>query len=180
MQIIAYLYDSYADAATVVRELEDSGVPHSEISLLANADAHGRHTGGTETVTGDHPLDPADRRDTGAEAGAKRGSVAGTVIGGGVGLLAGIGALAIPGIGPLVAAGWLVTALAGAGVGAAGGGIVGALTGAGINRDECVLAGDRHTGSGLGGRSISLNDLSVQNIGLFAEHAWNQQSDTEP
>jgi len=53
-----------------------------------------------------------------------------------VGLLAGIGSLAIPGVGPVVAAGWLVATLAGAGLGAVGGGLVGALTGAGISHEE--------------------------------------------
>jgi hypothetical protein len=134
---IARMYDSYDDAKAVVQALEASGVPHSEISLIANADAHGRSSG-TAAVTGggDHPLDPADRSDTDTGAGGKRGALAGTVVGGGVGLLAGIGALAIPGVGPVVAAGWLVATLAGAGVGAAAGGLVGSLTGAGLSRDE--------------------------------------------
>jgi hypothetical protein len=71
------------------------------------------------TGGGDHHLDPADRDDTHTGAGAKRGAVVGGVLGGGAGLLAGIGALAIPGVGPVVAAGWLIATLAGAGVGAA-------------------------------------------------------------
>jgi hypothetical protein len=136
---IARMYDSYDDAKTVVHELEASGVPHSEISLVANADAHGRASSSTDTAVtggGAHPLDPADRDDTDTGAGGKRGAVLGGVLGGGAGLLAGIGALAIPGVGPVVAAGWLVATLAGAGVGAASGGLVGSLTGAGVNRDE--------------------------------------------
>jgi hypothetical protein len=134
------MYDSYDDAKAVVHDLEASGIPHSEISLVANADAHGRSTG-TSAVTGngDHPLDPADRHDTDTSAGGKRGALAGTVVGGGVGLLAGIGALAIPGVGPVVAAGWLVATLAGAGVGAAAGGLVGSLTGAGLSHDEAQV-----------------------------------------
>ena len=136
---IARMYDSYDDANAVVHDLEASGVPHSEISLVANADAHGRSSGTSRTsaVTGgDHPLDPADRDDTDTGAGGKRGAVLGGVLGGGAGLLAGIGALAIPGVGPVVAAGWLVATLAGAGVGAVSGGLVGSLTGAGVSRDE--------------------------------------------
>ncbi len=58
------------------------------------------------------------------------------MLGGGAGLLAGIGALAIPGIGPIVAAGWLVAALTGAGVGAAAGGLLGSLTGAGVSEAD--------------------------------------------
>jgi hypothetical protein len=137
---LARMYDSYDDATAVVNALETSGIPHSEISLVANADAHGRYAGttGTSAVTGggDHPLDPADRDDTDTGAGTKRGAVVGGVLGGGAGLLAGIGALAIPGVGPVVAAGWLIATLAGVGVGAASGGLVGSLTGAGVSREE--------------------------------------------
>jgi hypothetical protein len=120
----------------VVNELEASGIDHSNISLVANADAHGRHTAGSVTSGGTSAVDPADPNDSDSGAGAKRGAVAGTLVGGGAGLLAGIGALAIPGIGPLVAAGWLVATLTGAAAGAAGGGLIGALTGAGVNHDE--------------------------------------------
>jgi hypothetical protein len=137
---IARMYDSYEDAKAVVHDLEVAGVPHSEISLVANADAHGRSvvssTSSTARAGGDHPLDPAVRDDSNTGAGGKRGAVAGGLLGGGVGLLAGIGALAIPGVGPVVAAGWLVATLAGAGVGAVSGGLVGSLVGAGVSRDE--------------------------------------------
>jgi hypothetical protein len=132
---IARMYDSYETATTVVGNLEQAGIPHSDISLVANADAHGRYTSGAGTA----PLgsvDPASHADTDAGAGAGRGAVVGTVLGGGVGLLAGIGALAIPGVGPVVAAGWLIATLTGAGIGAASGGLVGSLTGAGISHDE--------------------------------------------
>lgn len=137
MRTIAHMYDNYQDAVAVVNELEASGISHSNISLVANSDAHGRHTS-TEAATGggDHPLDPADRHDSDAGAGGKRGAVLGSLVGGGAGLLAGIGALAIPGVGPVVAAGWLVATLAGAGVGAASGGLLGSLTGAGVSHDE--------------------------------------------
>jgi hypothetical protein len=137
---MARMYDNFEDARTVVYNLEQAGIPHSDISMVANADAHGRYseTSRTSAVTGGSTgrVDPADPDDSSAGAGAKRGAVAGGVLGGGAGLLAGIGALAIPGIGPVVAAGWLIATLAGAGVGAASGGLVGSLTGAGVNRDE--------------------------------------------
>ncbi len=137
---LSRMYDNYDDAKAVVNDLEASGVPHSDISLVANSDAHGRSAGSSSTAAmtggGDHPLDPADRTDTDAGAGTKRGAVLGTALGGGAGLLAGIGALAIPGVGPVVAAGWLVATLTGAGLGAASGGLVGSLTGAGVSREE--------------------------------------------
>ena len=85
-------------------------------------------------------------KDTGAHVteGAAKGAVAGGLLGGLTGLLVGIGALAIPGIGPVVAGGALASALgigggtaaAGAGIGAAAGGIVGALTSLGFEKDE--------------------------------------------
>jgi len=134
---IARMYDSYEEARTVVSELEAAGVPHSDISLVANADAHGRSSSSSAvTGGGTSAADPADPDDTNTGAGAKRGATVGTALGGGLGLLAGIGALAIPGVGPVVAAGWLVATLAGAGIGAASGGLVGSLTGAGVSRDE--------------------------------------------
>src|SRR5215468_11187532 len=64
--------------------------------------------------------------------GATTGAVSGAVLGGGLGLLAGIGAVAIPGLGPFIAAGPIMAALAGAGVGGTVGGVVGALVGMGI------------------------------------------------
>ena len=75
---------------------------------------------------------------TGAQAaeGAATGAVSGGVLGGVVGLLAGVGALAIPGIGPIVAGGALASTLAGAGIGAAAGGIIGALAGMGVPEEN--------------------------------------------
>ena len=73
---------------------------------------------------------------TQAAEGAKAGAVSGGVLGGVVGLLAGVGALAIPGIGPIIAGGALASTLAGAGIGAAAGGLVGALVGMGIPEED--------------------------------------------
>jgi hypothetical protein len=73
---------------------------------------------------------------TKAPEGAATGGGAGAVVGGVLGWLAGIGALAIPGIGPLVAAGPIVATLAGIGAGTATGGVIGALVGAGIPEVE--------------------------------------------
>lgn len=68
--------------------------------------------------------------------GATTGATSGAVLGGGLGLLAGIGAVAIPGLGPFIAAGPIMAALAGAGVGGTVGGIAGALIGLGIPEYE--------------------------------------------
>ncbi|GJE00145.1 hypothetical protein [Methylobacterium isbiliense] len=126
---LSALFDNYDDAAAAVRKIEAAGVPHADISIVANneGDRYSRHTAGHA----DHH-DTADKASSGAGAGAS----VGTVLGGGAGLLTGLGLLAIPGVGPVVAAGWLVTTLAGAGVGAAAGGILGSLTGAGLSEEE--------------------------------------------
>jgi hypothetical protein len=78
----------------------------------------------------------ATEKNTKAPEGAATGAATGGVIGGTLGLLAGIGALAIPGVGPLIAAGPIMGALAGLGAGAATGGLVGALVGMGIPEYE--------------------------------------------
>jgi hypothetical protein len=74
----------------------------------------------------------AHEKDTKAPEGATAGATTGGVIGGTLGVLAGIGALAIPGLGPFIAAGPIMAGLAGLGVGGAVGGLVGALVGMGI------------------------------------------------
>ena len=80
--------------------------------------------------------DFAHEKHTKAPEGTTTGVAAGGTIGGTLGLLAGIGALAIPGVGPFIAAGPIMGALAGAGVGGAVGGLVGALVGMGIPEFE--------------------------------------------
>jgi len=126
---ITKLYDSYDDAADTVRDLEAAGIAHDDISLMAN-NADNRYV-----TTGE--------KTSNSGAGAGTGASIGTVIGGGAGLLAGLGMLAIPGVGPVVAAGWLVSTLvgaaAGAGVGAASGGVIGAMTEAGVSPDHAQI-----------------------------------------
>jgi hypothetical protein len=72
-------------------------------------------------------------------AGTVTGATAGAVLGGGAGLLAALGVIAIPGIGPLVAAGVLATTLAGAAGGSVVGGLIGALTDYGVSEEEAHL-----------------------------------------
>jgi hypothetical protein len=119
-QAITRLFDDYEDAAAAVRKLEASGVSHDSISLIANNGRGDRlpHRGGDEA--GDHD----------AGEGAAKGATTGGLLGGGAGLLAGLGMLAIPGLGPVVAAGWLASTAIGAVVGAAAGGAAGGLLGA--------------------------------------------------
>jgi hypothetical protein len=78
----------------------------------------------------------AHEKNTKAPEGTTTGGVTGGVIGGTLGLLAGIGALAIPGVGPFIAAGPIMGALAGLGAGGAVGGLIGALVGMGMPEYE--------------------------------------------
>ncbi|WP_375411591.1 hypothetical protein [uncultured Bradyrhizobium sp.] len=125
---ISRLYDTYSDAQTGVQRLEAAGVPHSDISIVANnSDSW---YGGNNKV--DRDGDGVDDRAEGAGTGAGIGAG----LGGTAGLLAGLGLLAIPGLGPVVAAGWLAATAVGAAAGAATGGIVGALTEAGVSKED--------------------------------------------
>jgi hypothetical protein len=143
---IARLYDSYADANSAVSSLEAAGFMRDDISIVANDGAGATSTTGTTTGT---TTDAASDHDDTAN-GAGTGATIGTVLGGGAGVLAGIGALAIPGLGPIVAAGWLVAALTGAGAGAAAGGLLGSLVGAGVEeRDAHVYSEGLRRGGSL-------------------------------
>src|SRR6202022_4846011 len=102
----------------MVEQLQAQGFASSEISVLMP------DTGGTRDVG--HIMA------TKAPEGATTGAATGGATGGVIGLLAGIGALAIPGVGPFIAAGPIMAALAGGGVGGALGGTGGALRGGGI------------------------------------------------
>lgn len=116
------LFASENEAELAVDKLLSAGFSNSDISALlpdnetTRAFAHEKHTKAPEGTT------------TGAATGG--------VVGGTLGLLAGIGALAIPGVGPLIAAGPIVATLAGAGAGGAVGGLLGALVGMGIPEYE--------------------------------------------
>jgi hypothetical protein len=125
---ISRLYDTYADAQQAVRGLEAAGIPHSDISIVANNSDNWYSTDNKV----DRDRDGVDDR---AESAGK-GAGIGAGIGGTAGLLAGLGLLAIPGLGPVVAAGWLAATAVGAAAGAATGGIVGALTEAGISKED--------------------------------------------
>jgi len=130
MKTVTGLFDNYDDASDAVGELEASGVPHADISIVAN--------NSSDWYDGDD-----DSSKTAADATG--GAGVGAVIGGAGGLLTGLGLMAIPGVGPVVAAGWLaataVGALGGAVVGGAAGGIVGALTDSGVpEKDAHVYA----------------------------------------
>ncbi len=126
------LYDDFTQARQVVDDLVKEGFSRDRISLVAN-DRNNRlsqelNMGRTDT----------GRSDTGTEApeDAAKGAVTGGILGGIVGVVLGLGAFAIPGIGPAIAAGPIISGLVGAGVGAVGGGLLGALIGMGVPNEE--------------------------------------------
>jgi hypothetical protein len=117
------IYSSRAGVENGVDALVRAGFPSPDISVLLPESVAGTKEIGTEKATK-------------APEGAAAGVTTGGVIGGTLGVLAGIGLLAIPGLGPFIAAGPIMAGLAGLGVGGAVGGATGALIGAGIPEFE--------------------------------------------
>jgi hypothetical protein len=130
------IYKSREHAERAVDSLIAAGFASTAISVLLP------DTGSTR--------DFAHQKDTKAPEGATAGVTAGGVVGGALGVLAGIGALAIPGLGPFIAAGPIMAGLAGLGVGGAVGGLVGALVGMGIPEYEAK----RYEGHVKGGGTL--------------------------
>ena len=157
MRMITHSYDNYEEAVRVVNALEAAGVPHEDVSLVSGDKDRTVAT----TVAGDDH----DHTATGAGTGA----TIGTVLGGGAGLLAGIGSLAIPGVGPIVAAGWLIAAITGAGVGAAAGGLVGSLTGAGVSEADAHTYAE-HVGRGGTLVTVRSTDEMATQVEYILEH----------
>ena len=116
------IYATYTEVEAGVDALQTAGFRSTDISALFPENV------GTK--------DFAHRKGTKVPEGAAAGGASGAVIGGALGWLAGIGAIAIPGVGSLIAAGPIVAALAGVGVGGAVAGIAGALIGMGIPEYE--------------------------------------------
>src|ERR1700719_1574406 len=116
------IYRNVSQVENTVDNLREQGFRNTDISVLLPENA------GTK--------DFVHQKDTKAPEGATTGVTTGAVVGGIVGWLAGIGALAIPGIGPLIAAGPIVGLLAGVGAVGTAGGIVGTLVGLGIPEYE--------------------------------------------
>ena len=120
------LFDHYSDATSAVDQLKAAGISEDDISIVSK-NADGRYKD----------------NDVGEDAGT--GAGIGAAVGGVGGLLTGLGIMAIPGVGPVVAAGWLAAtaagAVTGAVVGGAAGGLIGALTDSGVDeRDAHVYA----------------------------------------
>lgn len=126
------LFDTFPSAESAVKDLVSTGIRREDISLTAS------------NAAGEHALEgqPAAEHGTHAGSGAATGAGIGAVVGGALGItgiLAGLGMLAIPGIGPILAAGPIAAALAGAGIGAVTGGLLGALVGMGIPEEHAHM-----------------------------------------
>jgi len=152
------LFDSYSEAQHVVQDLIDGGFNREDISVVSNDSTHSaereRMVGTTGTTA-----------ESAAADGAGTGAVSGTVLGGALGLLVGAGLLAIPGIGPVLAAGPLAAGIGtiaatvgagalGAGIGAATGGLMGGLVGAGVPKEDAEYYAE---GVRRGGTLVTVN-----------------------
>jgi uncharacterized protein (TIGR02271 family) len=139
-ETVVGLFGDTPPAERAIRDLKATGFSDSQIGVLMQDRAEERRLA---TDTG-----------TKAGEGAVAGAVGGGMVGGVVGLLAGVGALAIPGIGPIIAGGALASTLAGAGIGAAAGGLIGALIGMGIPEEDARYY---ETGLREGGILVTVN-----------------------
>jgi len=152
MKTIVGSFDSFDQANRVARDLMDDGFRDGDVNVVAS-NLRGNYTGNaagtsdyartsnTSTATaGGQGLTSGDRdgdRTVADDAsGAAAGAVTGGVVGGAAGLAASLMGLAIPGIGPIIAAGPIVATLSGAGVGAVAGGLIGGLTDMGVSKSD--------------------------------------------
>ena len=185
---ISRLYNSHAEARTVVRELESAGINHGDLSILvSNVDS------AYDEKTKSFPDRDLDGKDDRAE-GARTGAGIGAAVGGTAGLLAGLGLMAIPGVGPVVAAGWLVATLTGAAAVGTAGGIVGALSQAGVSPEDAdVYAESIRRGGALvsvkveegdRARAQALMDKSSVNAGnraaMYRKDGWKRFDPAAP
>jgi hypothetical protein len=129
MKTVVGLYDEFVQASRVVEALVDEGYSREDISLL------------TADPSGEYARQVAAQgvavTDTTADS-AVGGAVSGGLLGGAIGVVLGLGALAIPGIGPVIAAGPIVAGLTGAGIGVVTGGVLGALVDWGVPHEEAT------------------------------------------
>ncbi|BAZ15697.1 multi-sensor signal transduction histidine kinase [Calothrix sp. NIES-4071] len=134
------VFEHRRDAEAALTELRDAGFSMDEVSIIGK-DAGGNVNTSVGGATG------TDLRGNKADDGAKAGAATGAALGGLGGLLVGLGALAIPGVGPVLLGGAAATALAtaatGAGIGAAAGGITGGLVGLGIPENKARVYNDK-------------------------------------
>ena len=124
LHVVGY-YDTESEAISAIEELKTQGYTSDEISIISKHTDESNHI---VNETGTHVAD-----------GVATGAATGGLLGGLGGVLAGLGALAIPGIGPIIAAGPIVAGITGAAAGVGVGGLAGALIGIGIPEEEAQL-----------------------------------------
>lgn len=173
---ITAMFDSYADAADAVARLGSIGIPRRDIAIISN------DAGYRDSVRTDYSYQD-ESSEAGSEAGG--GAALGGALGGGAGLLAGLGLLAIPGLGPVVAAGWLAATAVGAGAGAVAGGLIGSLIDAGVDENDAhaYAEGLRRGGTLVTVRAQDSMETSVLDIlddeGTIrmdeAERGWREE-----
>ena len=154
------VYDNGDDAVRAVEELKAQGYDRDDISIVAK----------------DRDEVEAVNAETGTktEEGLAAGAATGGLLGGATGLLAGVGALAIPGIGPILAAGPIAAMLTGAAVGAGTGGLAGALIGMGIPEDEA----DQYEHDVKEGKLLVLLDPNARKINSINNNELNNNLGT--
>jgi uncharacterized membrane protein len=150
---IVGLFDNTTQVHSLVQHLHARGITGDDISFVTQG-----QDGAVEITGGDRA------------SGVAVGAGAGAALGGLGGLLVGLGALAIPGIGPVIAAGPIAAALAGAGLGAAAGGVIGALTDLGIPEEDAhIFAEGVRRGATL--VTVRADDERADEVaGLMASH----------
>ncbi|MEG4351617.1 histidine kinase [Microcoleus sp. LAD1_D5] len=130
-------FSNYRDTELALMELQSTGFPMNKVSVVGEKLDHTEIAGASAGKSTDDQVG----------GGAKAGATAGVVTGGLIGLLGSIGALAIPGVGPVMAGGAIATLLAdtviGGAIGAAAGGLVGGLVGLGVPEDKAKVYSDR-------------------------------------
>jgi len=157
MQTITRVYDTYGQARQVVADLETSGIKSADVNLIANK----------------YVCDETARLEEQSAAGPSAG--VGAALGGTAGLLAALGVIAIPGLGPVVAAGALAATAVGAAAGAVTGGVVGALVSAGVPEEEAHVYCEAVR---RGGTLVSVR--AADNNIAFVEQVLNRHRPIDP
>ena len=172
------------DVEQALNQLHHSGFPMDKVSVIAQDAAR------QDDIAG---VDVSDRVSNKADQGAASGALTGGTLGGITGLLVGVGALAIPGVGPVILAGEVATALAttlaGTAIGAAAGGLLGALIGLGIPEERAKVYSDRvsrgdylviikGTDKEIAKAEATLNSSSIQDWGIYNNAPGNAPSVT--
>jgi len=136
MVTLSRLFPDAAAARAVVDELKAAGLPEDDIGIIAPSRALSMENADLENTGDVIDRDRNGRDDRGQMVNKSAGI--GAALGGAAGLLAGLGAFVLPGIGTVIAAGWLASTLAGAVAGGAAGGVVGALIEAGVSENDAA------------------------------------------